>query len=187
MGLALVHLEKVPQWVNLPVEVRPDGKVEMAIWEKPLRKFEQRGVLELIRHRLRETGDSRFWRAMRAAAFSRRNPYPTRSFNKRSNVISRFKDRTRSARKQNFEVMTDQQTKGFRPDLYLDIESVHEIKRQACFRHESQKPDSFWPIHEAMHRRRGEECGVKFAEAYFLVEAVKSRPLLPVSFRPRKK
>ncbi|MBI4659482.1 MAG: alpha-galactosidase [Verrucomicrobia bacterium] len=41
MGLALVHLEKVPQWVNLPVEVRQDGKVETAIWEQPLGKFNQ--------------------------------------------------------------------------------------------------------------------------------------------------
>ena len=86
-----------------------------------------------------------------------------------------------------FEVMTDQQTKGFRPELYLDIETVHEIKQRACFRHESQKPDSFWLVHEAMHRRRGEECGVKSAEAYFLVEARNGRPLLPVSFLPRKK
>ena len=86
-----------------------------------------------------------------------------------------------------FEVMTDQQTKGFRPELYLDIETVHEIKQRACFRHESQKPDSFWVVHEEMHRRRGEECGVKSAEAYFLVEARNGRPLLPVSFLPRKK
>jgi neutral ceramidase len=86
-----------------------------------------------------------------------------------------------------FEVMTDQQTKGFRPELYLDIETVREIKQRACFRHESQKPDSFWVVHEAMHRRRGEECGVKSAEAYFLVEARNGRPLLPVSFLPKKK
>lgn len=41
MGVAVVHLEKVPQWVNLPVMVRPDGKVEAGIWEQPLRKFNQ--------------------------------------------------------------------------------------------------------------------------------------------------
>lgn len=41
MGLALVHLERIPQWINLPVEVRADGKVEMGIWEKPLGKFKQ--------------------------------------------------------------------------------------------------------------------------------------------------
>lgn len=41
MGVALVHLEKMPQWVSLPVEVRQDGKVEVSILEKPLRKFNQ--------------------------------------------------------------------------------------------------------------------------------------------------
>jgi len=86
-----------------------------------------------------------------------------------------------------FEVMTDQQTKGFRPELYLDIASVREIKKKACFRHESQQPEGFWAVHEKMQRRRGEECGVKYAEAYFLVEAKKGRPLLPVTFLNRKK
>ena len=86
-----------------------------------------------------------------------------------------------------FEVMTDQQTKGFRPELYLDIGSVDAIKKRACFCHESQKPDGFWAVHEHMQRRRGEECGVRCAEAYFLIEARKSYPPLPVSFLSRKK
>lgn len=41
MGVALAHLEKVPQWLSLPVEVRPDGKVQTGIWEQPLQKFGQ--------------------------------------------------------------------------------------------------------------------------------------------------
>ncbi len=41
MGVSVAHLEKVPQWVYLPVEVRPDGRVELGIWEKPLSKFNQ--------------------------------------------------------------------------------------------------------------------------------------------------
>ncbi len=41
MGVALVHLERVPQWVSLPVEVLEDGRVELGIFEKPLRKFKQ--------------------------------------------------------------------------------------------------------------------------------------------------
>ncbi|HEV3075636.1 MAG TPA: PIG-L deacetylase family protein [Thermoanaerobaculia bacterium] len=86
-----------------------------------------------------------------------------------------------------FEVMTDRQTKGFRPDLYLDIERVREVKKRACFCHESQEPDRFWAVHEEMQRRRGEECGVKCAEAYFLVEARKGRPLLAVPILNRKK
>jgi len=86
-----------------------------------------------------------------------------------------------------FEVMTGQQTRDFKPELYLDIESVHPLKRRACDSHRSQKPDSFWSVHEEMHRKRGEECGVKFAEAYSLAEAKKGLPLLPVSFIGRKK
>ncbi len=41
MGVAVVHLERVPQWVSLPVEVQEDSRVEMAIWEKPASKFKQ--------------------------------------------------------------------------------------------------------------------------------------------------
>jgi LmbE family N-acetylglucosaminyl deacetylase len=70
-----------------------------------------------------------------------------------------------------FEVMTDQQTIAFRPELYLDIEPVRAIKRRSLDEHKSQDPDEIWTVHERMHRRRGAECGVQFAEAYSLVEA----------------
>jgi len=86
-----------------------------------------------------------------------------------------------------FEVMTDQQTREFKPDLYLDIEEVHGIKRRALDCHQSQKPDAIWDVHEAMHRRRGEGCGAKRAEAYILAGPRKDRPLLPVAFLGRKK
>jgi LmbE family N-acetylglucosaminyl deacetylase len=86
-----------------------------------------------------------------------------------------------------FEVMTDQQTLGFRPELYLDIAGVRALKKKALSCHRSQQPDSIWKVHEAMHRRRGAECGVKYAEAYVRVGADKSRPVLPVAFRSRKK
>ncbi len=46
MGVALMHLERVPQWLSLPVEVRADGKVEMAITESPLAKFGQQEWLK---------------------------------------------------------------------------------------------------------------------------------------------
>jgi len=85
-----------------------------------------------------------------------------------------------------FEVMTDQQTQAFRPDLYLDLTDVRDLKREACFRHESQNPAGFWAVHEAMHRRRGEECGVAHAEAYLLIETGTRKSLLPVSFLKRK-
>ena len=41
MGVAVAHLEKVPQWISLPVRVRPDQRVEMAVTESPLAKFGQ--------------------------------------------------------------------------------------------------------------------------------------------------
>jgi N-acetylglucosamine malate deacetylase 1 len=84
-----------------------------------------------------------------------------------------------------FEVMTDQQTIAFRPDLYLDIGRVREVKKRALDEHKSQDPASIWEAHEKMHRERGAECGVTSAEAYTLVEAKQGCPLLPVSFRAR--
>jgi LmbE family N-acetylglucosaminyl deacetylase len=81
-----------------------------------------------------------------------------------------------------FEVMTDQQTIAFRPELYLDVGPVREVKRRALMEHKSQEPEAIWAAHERMHRRRGAECGVESAEAYSLVEAKKDCPLLPVTF-----
>jgi LmbE family N-acetylglucosaminyl deacetylase/esterase/lipase len=84
-----------------------------------------------------------------------------------------------------FEVMTDQQTIAFRPELYLDIGPVREVKRRALDEHKSQEPASIWKAHERMHRHRGAECGVEFAEAYSLVEAKEGSPLLPVKLLAR--
>jgi LmbE family N-acetylglucosaminyl deacetylase len=81
-----------------------------------------------------------------------------------------------------FEVMTDQQTVAFEPDLYLDIGPVRDVKKRALMEHRSQEPGAIWEDHEKMHRRRGAECGVEFAEAYKLVEAKEGCPLLPVKF-----
>jgi len=81
-----------------------------------------------------------------------------------------------------FEVMTDQQSIAFHPDLYLDIEPMRDLKKQSLDKHQSQKPDEIWAAHERMHRRRGAECGVAFAEAYLLVEPKPGCPLLPVRF-----
>ncbi len=85
-----------------------------------------------------------------------------------------------------FEVMTDQQTIAFRPEPYLDIAPVRGVKRRALMEHRSQEPEAIWKAHEAMHRRRGAECGVEFAEAYSLVEAKEGCPLLPVEFLGRE-
>ncbi len=84
-----------------------------------------------------------------------------------------------------FEVMTDQQTLAFRPDLYLDIGPVREIKKRALDQHKSQEPEAIWRDHERMHRRRGSQCGAESAEAYSLVEAKPGCPLLPVTFLGR--
>src|SRR5579885_1966674 len=84
-----------------------------------------------------------------------------------------------------FEVMTDQQTIAFRPQLYLDIGPVREAKKRALDEHKSQEPASIWEAHDRMQRRRGAECGVEFAEAYSLVEAKEGCPLLPVKFLAR--
>jgi N-acetylglucosamine malate deacetylase 1 len=82
-----------------------------------------------------------------------------------------------------FEVMTDQQTIGFAPDLFLDIAPVRDLKKRSLDAHKSQGPDEIWQVHERMHRRRGAECGVEYAEAYKLVETKEGCPLLPVPFR----
>jgi LmbE family N-acetylglucosaminyl deacetylase len=85
-----------------------------------------------------------------------------------------------------FEVMTDQQTIGFQPDLFLDIGPVRDAKKRSLDEHKSQEPGEIWQVHERMHRRRGAQCGVEYAEAYKLVEAKKECPLLPVSFVPKR-
>jgi LmbE family N-acetylglucosaminyl deacetylase len=85
-----------------------------------------------------------------------------------------------------FEVMTDQQSLGFRPDLYLDIGSVRDLKRRALDCHQSQKPDAIWAVHDAMQRRRGGEAGVKFAEAFIRADSARERPKLPLPLLGRK-
>jgi N-acetylglucosamine malate deacetylase 1 len=84
-----------------------------------------------------------------------------------------------------FEVMTGEQTLGFHPELYLDIGPVHTLKKKACYRHASQQPDEFWAVHESMHRKRGAESGVGYAEAYTLLEAKAGRAILPLNFLRR--
>jgi LmbE family N-acetylglucosaminyl deacetylase len=86
-----------------------------------------------------------------------------------------------------FEVMTDRQSLHFRPDLYLDIGAVRDLKRRALDCHHSQNPDAIWEAHDAMHRRRGAEADVKYAEAYIRADSARERPQLPLPFlRPKK-
>jgi LmbE family N-acetylglucosaminyl deacetylase len=86
-----------------------------------------------------------------------------------------------------FEVMTDRQTLGFRPAFYLDVERVRDLKRRALDCHQSQKPDAIWEAHDAMHRRRGRECGVPYAEAYSIAGPPKGGVKLPLPFLSPKK
>ncbi|HOJ67211.1 MAG TPA: PIG-L family deacetylase [Candidatus Hydrogenedentes bacterium] len=66
-----------------------------------------------------------------------------------------------------FEVETGRQTQHFHPTHYVDITSVEDRKRQACYAHRSQNPEKdFYVLHEQMHRLRGMEAGVRFAEAF---------------------
>ena len=86
-----------------------------------------------------------------------------------------------------FEVMTDRQTMGFRPALYVDIEPVRAIKKKALDCHRSQEPNAIWEAHDGMHRRRGTECGVRYAEAYLQASPKRGQLALPISFlSPRK-
>ena len=65
-----------------------------------------------------------------------------------------------------FEVLTGEQTQQFYPTHYVDITSVESRKRKANYAHKSQHPEAFYAQHTQMHRARGRESGVKFAEAY---------------------
>ncbi|OGG45732.1 MAG: hypothetical protein A3F84_18465 [Candidatus Handelsmanbacteria bacterium RIFCSPLOWO2_12_FULL_64_10] len=79
-----------------------------------------------------------------------------------------------------FEVMTGMQSLRFTPTHYVDITDSAEKKHQALLCHKSQQPEKCWEVHEAMHRFRGQECGVRRAEAYIRVErGGKSLRLLP--------
>ena len=66
-----------------------------------------------------------------------------------------------------FEVEAGDQTQHFAPSHYVDIASVEPRKREACYAHPSQNAEhGFYVLHSDMHRFRGREAGVKFAEAF---------------------
>lgn len=45
MGVALMHIEKKPVWLSLPVKVNADGSTEIAIVEKPEEKYKMKSHL----------------------------------------------------------------------------------------------------------------------------------------------
>jgi LmbE family N-acetylglucosaminyl deacetylase len=96
-----------------------------------------------------------------------------------------YKQRTGGWNLYLYEIETGGETLAYQPQLYLDIAPVIDLKKQVIDVYKSQKPEHIWRYNEAMQSSRGAECGVKDAEAYFLVEAKPGSPLLPVNFLPK--
>jgi LmbE family N-acetylglucosaminyl deacetylase len=77
-----------------------------------------------------------------------------------------------------YEVSDGEDTLMFSPTEYVDITSVEQRKRAACYAHASQSPDRFYALQQQIARFRGVESGVGQAEAF--VRHVQSRArLLP--------
>ncbi len=85
-----------------------------------------------------------------------------------------------------FEIMTEQQSLGFRPEVYVDIGAVDDIKRKAVGCHEYSRPDHIWKVHDPLQWKRGAECGVIEAEAYIQADPANTKAKLPVLFLRRK-
>ena len=84
-----------------------------------------------------------------------------------------------------YEIETGAESLAYQPQLYFDIGPVRDLKKQVIDIYKSQGPAKIWRYNNAMQHNRGAECGVKDAEAYFLVEAKPGSPLLPVKFLPK--
>jgi LmbE family N-acetylglucosaminyl deacetylase len=66
-----------------------------------------------------------------------------------------------------YEVETGSQTQNFHPTHYVNISDTESRKRQACFAHTSQRPQTtFYPTHDRMQQCRGMEHGCRLAEAF---------------------
>ena len=85
-----------------------------------------------------------------------------------------------------FEVMTDQQTHAFRPELYLDIEGVRPLKRRAWIVTRARSPMRSGRSTRRCTTAAAGKCGVAHAEAYMLLGRPKNGRLLPVAFLQRK-
>src|ERR1041385_72276 len=66
-----------------------------------------------------------------------------------------------------FEVDTGSQSQGFFPNIYVDVTSVLDKKKDALFAHVSQDGQGVWrEHHEIIAAWRAREAGVKAAEAF---------------------
>ncbi len=65
-----------------------------------------------------------------------------------------------------YEVSDGEDTLMFSPTEYVDIASVEERKRAACYAHASQSPNHFYALQDQVARFRGVERGVSTAEAF---------------------
>jgi len=78
-----------------------------------------------------------------------------------------------------YEVELGQQTQDFWPTHYVDITAVAERKKSACYAN-SLTVEGWWPLHDQMHRSRGNEKGCKFAEAFNRHPQSPSEPASPL-------
>lgn len=66
-----------------------------------------------------------------------------------------------------YEVMTGEQTQNFTPTVIVNIDSVVDLKHQACYCHESQ---NLKPVYDGWHGPmeafRGIQAGCKYGEAF---------------------
>lgn len=77
-----------------------------------------------------------------------------------------------------YEVSDGEDTQMFAPTDYVDISSVTDQKKAACFAHASQAPEKFYSLQQQVTRFRGVESGVQEAEAFIRLTKDKGH-LLP--------
>jgi N-acetylglucosamine malate deacetylase 1 len=65
-----------------------------------------------------------------------------------------------------YEVSDGEDTQMFSPTIYVDITSVEQRKRAACYAHASQTPDRYYALETEVARFRGIESGHAQAEAF---------------------
>ena len=68
-----------------------------------------------------------------------------------------------------YEVSNGEDTMQFNaPTHYVDISSVADVKKSACYAHASQNPDFFYRLQDAVAEFRGVSSGFKRAEAFIM-------------------